>query len=278
MKAKINKIIPFSNVDGPGNRTSIFFQGCHFKCLYCHNPETINLCNNCLDCASVCPKGALSVVDNKVQYDINKCINCDSCIKVCKHLSSPKIVEYSVEELVEKIKETKPFIRGITTSGGECTLYHNYLYELFKEVKKLDLTCLIDSNGCLPFESMEELIDISDGVMLDVKAIDDSFHQYLTSQSNDIVLKNLTYLLNKNKLEEVRTVILPNQEEENIKTVKEVSKIIGSKVRYKLIKYRYFGVREEGINVFSKTIVDDKTMKRMQEVALSYGCNTTIIN
>lgn len=37
--ALINKIIPFSCVDGPGNRMVIFFQGCNFKCLYCHNPE-----------------------------------------------------------------------------------------------------------------------------------------------------------------------------------------------------------------------------------------------
>ena len=39
--ATINKIIPMSLVDGPGNRTAIFFQGCNFNCSYCHNPETI---------------------------------------------------------------------------------------------------------------------------------------------------------------------------------------------------------------------------------------------
>jgi pyruvate formate lyase activating enzyme len=46
-RAPVNKIIPFSNVDGPGNRTSIFFQGCPFNCLFCHNPETIHLCVSC---------------------------------------------------------------------------------------------------------------------------------------------------------------------------------------------------------------------------------------
>lgn len=39
---KINKILNFSCVDGPGNRLVVFFQGCNFNCLYCHNPETIN--------------------------------------------------------------------------------------------------------------------------------------------------------------------------------------------------------------------------------------------
>lgn len=37
----LHRIIPFSNVEGQGNRTSIFLQGCKLNCLYCHNPETI---------------------------------------------------------------------------------------------------------------------------------------------------------------------------------------------------------------------------------------------
>ncbi|MBS5277393.1 MAG: 4Fe-4S cluster-binding domain-containing protein, partial [Haemophilus parainfluenzae] len=36
----LHRIIPFSNVEGQGNRTSIFLQGCKLNCLYCHNPET----------------------------------------------------------------------------------------------------------------------------------------------------------------------------------------------------------------------------------------------
>ena len=39
---KINKILNFSSVDGPGNRLVVFTQGCNFNCLYCHNPETID--------------------------------------------------------------------------------------------------------------------------------------------------------------------------------------------------------------------------------------------
>jgi len=42
IKGLVNRIIPFSSVDGPGNRTAIFLQGCNFNCSYCHNPETIN--------------------------------------------------------------------------------------------------------------------------------------------------------------------------------------------------------------------------------------------
>ena len=64
--ALVNKIIPFSCIDGPGNRTAIFFQGCNFKCTYCHNPETINKCVNCGKCVKVCPVNALNIVEKKL--------------------------------------------------------------------------------------------------------------------------------------------------------------------------------------------------------------------
>lgn len=103
--APVNRIIPFSNVDGPHNRCAIFFQSCPFHCLYCHNPETINYCINCGDCLKTCPVGALSFINNKVVWDKNKCVNCDTCIHTCKHLASPKITYMSVEEVLEIINK-----------------------------------------------------------------------------------------------------------------------------------------------------------------------------
>lgn len=278
MIAAINKIIPFSNVDGPGNRCSIFFQSCPFRCLYCHNPETISYCINCGECIKTCPVNALSFDFNKkVIWDEKKCVNCDTCIKTCKHLASPKIKYMSVEEVLEKVKEVKPFIRGITVSGGECTNHKEFLVELFKEVKKLGLTCLIDSNGAYDFKTMKDLIDLSDGVMLDVKAFNNDFHKRICGLENNVVIENLKYLLSINKLEEVRTVILPNFNEENLYTVREVAKIIGSKTRYKLLKYRYFGVRKDGIDLFGKVIVDQETLEYYKAEANKLGCNNVVI-
>jgi pyruvate formate lyase activating enzyme len=36
--ARVADVIPFSWVDGPGNRFVVFTQGCPFDCLACHNP------------------------------------------------------------------------------------------------------------------------------------------------------------------------------------------------------------------------------------------------
>lgn len=39
MKASIASIETFGTVDGPGIRTVVFFNNCHLRCIYCHNPE-----------------------------------------------------------------------------------------------------------------------------------------------------------------------------------------------------------------------------------------------
>lgn len=97
--ALINKIIPFSCIDGPGNRAAIFFQGCNFECTYCHNPETINKCINCGKCVKTCPVNALEFINKKVIWNKDTCVDCDQCIRTCEHLSTPKVINYTVDEL-----------------------------------------------------------------------------------------------------------------------------------------------------------------------------------
>lgn len=270
MRAPINKIIPFSNVDGPGNRMSIFFQSCPFQCLYCHNPETIHFCNSCGKCVKTCPVNALSIEDGKVIWNKELCVECDTCIKACPNLASPKIMWMSVDEVIEQIKKARLFIKGITVSGGECMNHPEFLTELFKEVHKLGLTTFMDSNGFHDMEKYPELMAVTDKVMLDVKAFDSDFHQKLTGQSNETVLKNLNYLLKHDQCYEVRTVLL-NNFEQNENTVINVSKIIQDKCFYKLIKYRPFGVREEGLQVCGHSIISDDELNRMDALAKENG-------
>jgi len=244
--APVNKIIRFSSVDGPGNRTAIFLQGCNFDCRYCHNPETRALCNNCGLCVEKCPVSALSMTDGRILYNPALCILCDTCIHVCPNDASPRILWQTPSETFQEIRKQIPYIRGITVSGGECTLYPEYLQGLFTLCKEAGLTTLIDSNGTFDFASTPELLTVTDGVMLDIKAYDACEHQTVTGCDNTQVLKMAVFLASVGKLTEVRTVAVPELFDVR-KTVLQTGILLKPylPIRYKLISYRPFGVREQ---------------------------------
>ncbi len=213
----------------------------------------------------------------KVIWDPDKCVSCDTCIHVCRHLASPKIRWMDTKAVMKEIEPLLPYIEGITVSGGECMEYADFLLELFTEVKKKNKTCLIDSNGAFDFDLYPELMKVCDGVMLDVKAYDSKYHQWLTGMDNNIVLHNLSSLQKQGKLYEVRTVCCPGRHKENEETVREVSKHLDPNIRYKLIKYRPFGVREEGLEKIGRTITDDKEISALQKTAKRYGMKNIVI-
>ena len=277
-RAPVNKIIPFSNVDGPGNRTSVFFQGCPFDCLFCHNPETIHLCCDCGACVDQCPAKALRRdAEGRVAWDSGLCVQCDACIRRCPHDASPKIRWMTVEEVLGEIRRSAPYIGGVTTSGGECTLRNVFLIELFTEVKKLDKTCLIDSNGSFDFEADPRVLAVCDGVMLDVKAISPAWNDWLISYPRDQVLKNLDYLLEAGKLQEVRTVIFPDRDAENETTVRYVAERIGDRCDYKIIRYRPYGVRERCQKVLGEYETDAAYAQRFADLAQSLGAGRAFV-
>lgn len=242
-KGLINKIIPFSNVDGPGNRLAVFFQGCNINCVYCHNPETIKSCINCMECTKGCPTKAITNCGGSILYNEKDCVDCDQCIKICKFNSSPKTAQYTVEELYKVIEDYKLFIRGITVSGGEPTLQANFITELFKMVKTLGLTCFVDTNGFFDKSVISELIEVTDKFMVDIKAVDNIQELCGTKMKNN--LDNLRYLLSIGKVYEVRSVlILDYMDIEN--TVLTVANILKDypEVIYKLIRVHSSGLKD----------------------------------
>lgn len=244
--APINKIIECSTVDGPGLRTSVFVQKCNIHCLYCHNPETQRMCIGCGECVNRCPKGALSLNEGKVIWNKERCIGCDTCISVCQHHASPKIEYLSASQVYDRIRPNRMFLRGITVSGGECSLYPGFLTELFSLAKKDHLTCLMDSNGMVDYSKYPELMKLTDGVMLDIKSWDDSIYTSLVGYSNQMVKKNLKYLDDNDKIEELRIVYVPHYVDaesclEGIAST--IKKEHMNTVRIKLITFRKNGVK-----------------------------------
>lgn len=213
MKAPVRKIIGQSTVDGPGNRTAVFLQGCNIRCAYCHNPET-------------------------------------------QPMQDTEAAEKTVDEVITEIKKGIPFIRGITVSGGECMLHQDWLLALFQRVHALDnrLSCLIDSNGTIPFYQSDgrltALAEEADGVMLDVKAWDADKWQNLTgSKSNETVKQNLRTLLQADKITEVRVVCLPENSpiKTDVKAVLEGIRQTATEIGKPMPKVHLIAFRPHGV-------------------------------
>lgn len=230
----VKDIIPFANVDGSGNRTTIFVQGCNLNCIYCHNPETIKM--PCEDTEET---------------------------------------QYTVEELLNIIKQYAPYIRGITVSGGESTLYSSFLVKFFTEVKKLGLTCYIDTNGIFNREKINDLIEITDKFLFDIKGINNL--SKVARKNIEHSFDNLDYLLKLNKIEEVRTVCI-NKYMDVENTVKEVSMRIKhyDDVLYKLIRVHYRGLTKDQIKAVKDFVPSKEEMINMENLAKSIGVKNIV--
>ncbi len=288
-RVPVNKIIPFSSVDGPGNRTAVFVQGCNFNCHYCHNPETRAVCINCGACVSKCPAGALSMsAEGFVGFDPVKCVACDTCIHTCTHDASPRIRYMNPAEVYAEVRKNVPFIRGVTVSGGECTFYPTFLHDLAVLAKKDGLGFLLDSNGTYDFEAdPADLLSVIDGVMLDIKAYSAADHHAVTDVDNAIVLKNMQLLADRGQLYEVRTVVVPelfDTEKTIVDTARALKPYLarpkhwpkseGESIRYKIIKYRPFGVREQ---YRSFTPPTDDWLEHLADLARAEGMTDIVI-
>jgi YjjW family glycine radical enzyme activase len=213
--ALVSNIIPFSCVDGPGSRLTLFLQGCNLHCKSCHNPWTIGRCNDCGDCVAPCPHQALSIQDGRVVWQEANCQQCDTCLKSCPQQATPMAQTLSVDDVLKHIARAAPFIEGITVSGGEATTQLPFMIALFTQLKNSPalnhLTCLVDSNGELGISGWEKLHPVCDGVMVDLKAWDESTHQALTERSNTRIKASIRWLAEHHLLTELRLLVIPDR-------------------------------------------------------------------
>lgn len=173
MKGYIHSQESFGTVDGPGLRYVVFFQGCPMRCQYCHNPDT---------------------------WEVKKG------------------TEVTVEEILKNYDKNRSFYQkgGLTVTGGEPLLQIDFLLELFKAAKAEKIHTCIDTSGITYrpentnyLKKLDELMQYTDLVMLDIKQIDPEKHKKLTSQENTGILAFAKYLEEKKIPLWIRHVVVP---------------------------------------------------------------------
>ncbi len=198
--------------DGPGIRSVIFFKGCPLSCIWCHNPESKktgveisfdqNECIACDSCIAICPQRALSR-NNPFFIDRKQCDLCFSCVSACPSGALDQVgKKMSVGEIMDTVKKDQPFFKtsggGVTLSGGEPTLYMDFLSELIRSLKSLGIHVLIETCGLFRLDDfMEKILPYTDMIYFDIKLIDAQAHQRYCGVSNEIILENFRKLNQK---------------------------------------------------------------------------------
>lgn len=165
MHAYIFNIQRFSIHDGPGIRTTVFFQGCPLQCIWCHNAE-----------------GILTYPEKPGNNNVLKGVH-----------------KYSADELLEVLLKDKVFFEesdgGVTFSGGEPLMQSAFLIFMLKKLRETDIHTVVDTSGYAPQKVFKQVSNLADLILMDLKIADKDKHKTYTDTENTLIHDNLSHLL-----------------------------------------------------------------------------------
>ncbi|MFR2534844.1 MAG: pyruvate formate-lyase-activating protein [Clostridia bacterium] len=154
---------------------------------------------------------------------------------------------YTVEQVLEKVRKYKNYIMpngGVTISGGEPLLQPHFLIALLQELKKEGIHTCIDTSGSFTITTtLQEVIDLTDLFLLDIKCIDDEKCLSLTGISNQKELAFAHYLSDHHKAMWIRQVLIPGitDKEEDLIHLREFITTLKTVERVEFLPYHDLG-------------------------------------
>ena len=104
--------------------------------------------------------------------------------------------ETTVDEIVEKVMAYKGFYKnggGVTFSGGEPMMQHEFVYEVICALKERGIHTAIDTSGIIPLDLCKKTVDAADMLLLDIKSFDEALSRRITG--SDVCLQREKELL-----------------------------------------------------------------------------------
>ena len=193
--------------DGPGIRSLVFFKGCPLQCIWCQNVESwkagaeiafkAHLCINCEKCVDKCPEHTLPEVGKR---NVELCRYCFTCTDSCPSGAMTRFgISLTVEDIMEKLRpEFSLFMTsggGVTFTGGEPTLYPEFICRLSKSLRAEGINVALETCGLFNLEKLLPLLREMQLVLFDIKVFDESQHRRLCGAENTIIKKNLKSLV-----------------------------------------------------------------------------------
>lgn len=274
--------------DGPGIRTTVFMKGCPLRCAWCHNPESQPLspvlsynaerCVGCGMCVAHCPNGCHTLDGGIHKFDRTNCVSCGACVNAgCKALELYGR-EATVENIIAEVLEDAPFYEssggGMTLSGGEPLLQHEFAKELLTAAKENGIHTCMETSGYTTEEKIREIIPLVDLFLFDYKLTDDTLHKKYIGVSNERILKNLKIIDEAGGKTVLRCPIIPgiNDTDDHFREIAEVANGLKNLVEINLEPYHSLGedkYRNLGIPYTISADVPDKEQKQKWEELLS---------
>jgi pyruvate formate lyase activating enzyme len=255
-------IVHGSFVDGFGIRTTVFLKGCPLRCKWCCNPEgqkyepelkyTASHCNGCMECADVCPTGAIRQIETedgpKIEIDRTLCTNCMACTEVCYQGALDRFGKvYTVDELYDVVRKDMSYYKssggGVTVGGGEATVQADFALAFVRKCKENFIHVAIDTCGYTVSEKAFQVLSEADLLLYDIKGMDAAVHLQNTGVSNALILENLRKLDALGVPSIIRLPLIPgyNDYDETIRATAQFLSGLKNIVRVDLMNYHEFG-------------------------------------
>jgi len=200
----------YSIHDGPGIRTTVFLKGCSLRCLWCHNPESVDpapelmhgpaRCSRCYACVKACPLGAIAKdAAGAVVIDRKACDLCGKCAEACLY-DAMQVVgrQMSVEDVLAEVEKDRVFYEqsggGVTLSGGDPFVQAAFAEAILDGCRARGIRTALDTAGFSKNGLLDRLAAKTDLVLFDLKGMDDARHTELTGVPNAPILDNLKRL------------------------------------------------------------------------------------
>lgn len=232
--------------DGDGIRTCVFLKGCVLRCIWCHNPEGLNIkpdlsfnsrkCTLCGNCLSVCT--ARSMNNGMLEFERSNCIKCGKCTHVCLNDANEIIgKEMTASQVIDEVLKDKLFYDtsggGITVTGGEPSYQPEFCLELLLLSKKAGISVAVETCGTGSREFYEKCAELGTTFLFDIKCIDSALHKKLTGADNAKILSNLYYLMDSGADIIIRLPLIPGCNDSDEDIIRLASFLNENKGRYR---------------------------------------------
>ena len=282
--------------DGDGIRTCVFLKGCPLRCIWCHNPESLEKvkslsfnkqkCSSCRRCLTVCD--ARKIENGALHIDREKCVKCGRCTEICFNDANEIIgKEMSASEVMAEVMKDKMFYDtsggGITVTGGEPSYQPDFTLELLRLSKDAGISLAIETCGIGSRDFYKEAADLNTTFLYDIKCINPERHKKFTGTDNSHIMSNLHYLMDRCADIIIRLPLIPECNDSD-KDIAELSAFLKENIgRYRyaeIMPYHTLGTgKSEKIGISTDYIhnnTTDEEISRWRSLFTSHGIDIKV--